>query len=44
MNRIQCKDNKTGPYEIKKKLLSCLDDKICTQNNGYDGLTLACQS
>ena len=44
MNRIQCKDNRTGPYEIKKILLSCLDDKIYTQNNGYDELTLGCQS
>ena len=32
--------NKIGTYEIKKISLSCFDDKIYIQNNGYDGLTL----
>ena len=36
MNRI----HRIGTYEINKISLSCFDDKIYIQNNGYDGLTL----
>ena len=28
--------------KINKISLSCLDDKLCTLNNGYDGLVLGC--
>ena len=38
MNRIRSKNLKIGTYEIKKKLFSCIDNKIYIQNNGYDGL------
>ena len=31
---------KIGTYKIKKISLSWFDDKICIQNNGYDGLLL----
>ena len=34
------KDHRLGTYEINKISLSCFDDKICIQNNGYDGLAL----
>ena len=44
MNRTQSKDNKIGTYEINKVSLSCFDDKIYIQNNGYDGLALGYQS
>ena len=37
MNKIQIKDNRIGTCEINKILLSCFDDKIYIQNNGYDG-------
>ena len=40
MNRIQSKDHKIGTYEINKISLSCLDDKVYIQNNGYDGYAL----
>ena len=40
MNRIQSKDHKTGTYEINKISLSCFDDKMYIQGNGYDELTL----
>ena len=40
MNRIQSKDHRKGTYEIKKTSLSCFDDKIYTQNNGFNGLAL----
>ena len=36
MNRI----NRIGIYEINKILLSCFDDKVYIQKNGYDGLAL----
>ena len=36
MNRIQSKDHGIRTYEINKISLSCFDDKICVQNNGYD--------
>ena len=44
MNRIQSKDHRIGTYEINKISLSCFDDKIYIQNNGYDGLALDCLS
>ena len=44
MNRIQSKDHRIGTYEINKISLSCFDDKIYIQNNGYDGLALDYQS
>ena len=44
MNRIQSKDHTIGTYEIKNISLSCFDDKIYIQNNGYDGLALGYQS
>ena len=40
MDRIQSKDHRIGTYEINKILFSCFDDKICIQNNEYDGLAL----
>ena len=40
MNRIQSKHHKIGTYEINKIPLSCFDDKIYIQSNGYDGLAL----
>ena len=36
MNRIQSKDHGIRTYEINKISLSCFDDKIYVQNNGYD--------
>ena len=44
MNRIQSKDNRTGTYEINKISLSCFDDTIYIQNNGYDELALGYHS
>ena len=43
-NRIQSKDNRIRTYEINKISLSCFDDKIYIQNNGYDGIDLGYQS
>ena len=43
MNRIQSKDHKIGTYEINKISLSCFDDKMYLQNNGYGGLALGYQ-
>ena len=40
INRIQSKDHKIVTYEINKISLSCFDDKMYIQNNGYDGLAL----
>ena len=40
INRIQSKYHWIGTYEINKISLSCFDDKIYIQNNGYDGLAL----
>ena len=37
MNRNQSKDNRIETYESNKISLSCFDDKIYMQNNGYDG-------
>ena len=39
-NRIQSKDHRIGTHEIDKIALSCFDDKLCIQNNGYDRLAL----
>ena len=44
MNRIQSRDHRIGTYVINKISLSCFDDKIYIQNNGYDGLTLGHQN
>ena len=44
MIRIESKDHRIGIYEINKISLSCFDDKIYTQHNGYDGLALGYQS
>ena len=44
MNRIQSKDHRIGTYDSNKISLSCFDDKISIQNNGYDGLALGYQS
>ena len=44
MNRIQSKDHRIGTYEINKISFSCFGDKMCIQNNGYDGLALGYQS
>ena len=44
MNRIRGKDHRIGTFEIMKVSLSCFDDKIYTQNNGFDGLALGYQS
>ena len=44
IHRIQIKDHRMRTYEINKILLFCFDDKICIQNNGYDGLALGYQS
>ena len=40
MTKIQSKYHKIGTYEINKISLSCFDDKIYIQNNGYNGLAL----
>ena len=44
MNRIQSKEHTIGTYEMNNISLSCLDDKIYTQNNGSDGLALGYQN
>ena len=44
MNRIQSKDHRIRTYQIKKNSLSCFDDKVYIENNGYDGLTFGYQS
>ena len=44
MNRIQSKDHRIRTYEINKISLSCFDDKIYIQNDGYDGLALGNKS
>ena len=40
INKIQIKDHRIGTYKINKISLSCFDDKIYIQNNGYDRLDL----
>ena len=42
MNRIQSKNYRTGTNEINK--MSCFDDKIYIQKNGYVRLALGYQS
>ena len=42
MKRIQNKDLRIGVYEINKISWFWFDDKICLQNNEYDGLSLGC--
>ena len=44
MNRIQSKDHRIETYEIKKISLSCFEEKIYFQNNGYNGLAHGYQS
>ena len=44
MNRIQKKGHRIRIYEINKISLSCFDDKVYIQNNGYDGLALGYES
>ena len=44
VKRIQSKGHRIGTYEINKISLSCFDDKIYIQNNGYDGLALGYKS
>ena len=39
-NRTQSKDHRTTTYEMNKISLSCFDDKIYFQSNGYDRLAL----
>ena len=41
---MEFKDHKIGTYKINKISLYCFDDKIYTQNNGYDGLALGFQN
>ena len=43
MNRIQKEDHRLGTCEINQISLSCFDDRIYIQNNGYDGLALGYQ-
>ena len=40
MNRIQSEDHRIRTYEINQISLSCFDDKMYTQKNGYGGLAL----
>ena len=40
MNGIQSKDHRIGAYKINKISLSCFDDKMYIQNDGYDRLAL----
>ena len=44
MNRIPNKNHGTRTSEISKISLSCFDDKIYIQKNGFDVLSLAYQS
>ena len=44
MYRIQSVDHKIGTYKINKNPLSCFDDKIYIQSNGFDGLAFDYQS
>ena len=44
MLRIQSRDYKIGTYGIYKVSLSCFDDKIYMQNEGFHGLALCYQS
>ena len=44
MNRILSKDCRIRPTKSTKASLSCFDDKIYIQNNGYDELGITYQS
>ena len=44
MNRSQSKNHSIKTYEINKVSLTCFNDEIYIQNNGYDGLALGYQS
>ena len=44
MNRIWNTDHGIGTHGNNKVSLSCFDNKIYIQNNGYDGLVLDYQS
>ena len=44
MNRTESKDHNIGTYAINKISLSCFDEKMYIQNNGYDGIALGYQS
>ena len=44
INRIQSKDHRIVTYDMDKMPLSCFDNKIYIQNNGYNGLALGYQS
>ena len=44
INRIESRDHRIGNHEINQISLSCFDDKIYVQNNGYDGLALGHQN
>ena len=39
-SRIQSKHHRIGTYEINEIFLSCFNNKIYIENNGYDGLAL----
>ena len=43
LNRIQSKNHGIRKFEITKFWMSCFNDKIYIQNNGYDGLPLGYQ-
>ena len=40
MNKIQSKGHRIGVNEVNKISLTCFDDKVYIQNNGYNGLAL----
>ena len=40
MDRFESKEHRIRTYKINKIYLSCFDDKIYIQNNGYGGLGL----
>ena len=44
MNRSQSKSHGIKTYESNQVSLSCFNDEIYIQNNGYDGLALGYQS
>ena len=44
MSKIRSKDHRIGTYEINIISLSCFDEEIYIQNNGYDELALGYQN
>ena len=42
--RIQSQDHRIGTYEVNKTSVSCFDDKIYNEKNGYYGLAFGYQS